>query len=208
MAITIGNYYASSGTSTVSAADPVPESVWTKHYQSDVVKVKQKKVVDEEKPMEKRRVGYQVGARVVVIRNPGDHKELYGRAATVMYSSLPSLCLEFDEPITGGHRGTDHRGREYSCWNIDMAYVKPISGKAVQTVIKDFEVAGKNMKGEEVKVLATFTSGKVSFSLVEFKENVGGHSGDGLGKKGHCWSLPTRILKMATKKEKVEKKGD
>ena len=201
-------YYASGGTSTTSIK--MTTSDWTtniKQADQEVVKRGHQEVV-EEKPMKKRRLGYEVGSRVIVAKNPGDHKDLYGRAATIVYSSLPSLCLEFDEPISGGHRGPDHRYREYSCWNIDMAYVTPMSGRVVQTVVKDFEIAGKNMKGAEVKVLTTFTSKRASFSIVEFKENVGGHSGDGLGKKGHCWSLPTGILKTEhKKKEKAEKKG-
>lgn len=194
-----GNNYINAGTSTISVSTGISSSpVWS----TDTVEAPP---VREDKPMKKRRTGYEVGSRVVVAKNPQDHGDLKGLIATIIYSDFPSLSIEFDEQIVGGHSGPDRRGKENSCWNLDASFVSPIDCDIVHTISKDFEIGGKNMKGAEVKVLGIFAKGKDAFSVVEFKENVGGHSADGLGKKGHCWSVPGGILKME-KKSKSKKK--
>ncbi len=199
-----GNYYINAGTGTVSvSAEVSSDSVWsTTAVEPPPVQMK----AQEDKPMKKRRTGYEVGSRVVVSKNPQDHGFLAGLAATIIYSNFPSLSIEFDEQIAGGHSGPDQRGKENSCWNIDASFVNPFNCNVIHTIKKDFEIGGKNMKGAEVTVLGTFADGKNSFSVVEFKENVGGHSADGLGKKGHCWSVPAGTLK--TEKKSKSKKKD
>lgn len=202
VSILMAKYYASGGTTTANFT--VNASNWTEAIrQADRDEEVQRQ---EEKPMKKRRTGYEVGSRVLVSKNPRDHDGLAGRMAVVIYCTFPALSLEFDEPIPGGHRGPDQRGAEGCCWNIDAAYVKPVLEDVVHVIAKDFEIGGKNVKGAEVRVLGQFSDRKNSFTVVEFKENVGGHSGDGLGKRGHCWSVPAGTLKMEKKKSKKKDK--
>lgn len=70
-------------------------------------------------------------------------------------------------------------------------------------VYKDFEYNGIQLKGKE----CTFHTGidKTGLSFVEFDENLGGCSADGLGKRGHCIAVPSKFLKEAPKKKASEK---
>lgn len=58
----------------------------------------------------------------------------------------------------------------------------------------------KNLKGLKGTVLET---DELGWTIVEFDENIGGHSGSSSnsGKHGHCWGMGKECLKLITKEE-------
>lgn len=72
---------------------------------------------------------------------------------------------------------------------------------------KDLMFRGKNLKGLKCKFLHRFKSGD---SFVEFEEDIGGCSCDGLGKKGRCIVVNRSSLnerKKSKKEEEAKKEG-
>lgn len=59
----------------------------------------------------------------------------------------------------------------------------------------------KNLKGLKGTVLET---DELGWTIVEFDENIGGHSGSSSnsGKHGHCWGMGKECLKLLSKEEK------
>jgi hypothetical protein len=70
-------------------------------------------------------------------------------------------------------------------------------------ISSDFEFRGKNLKGLAARRIQHLSN--ADHSLVEVEKDVGGGSGDGLGKKGRCIVVPNKILKE--KSNKKEKNG-
>ena len=75
--------------------------------------------------------------------------------------------------------------------------------KTKMVVTKGFEFRKRNLEGFECEVLAPLPRG--NSSMVEFKRNVGGCGGDGLGKAGHCLVVPNKNLR-AKKADGISKK--
>ena len=60
-------------------------------------------------------------------------------------------------------------------------------------VATDFKFKGKNLNGMKGRVIAHLKdSGHL---MLELTENVGGSSGDGMGKKGHCILIEKRLTR-------------
>jgi len=90
--------------------------------------------------------------------------------------------------VTNGHGlklGAKHLFRYFEV--IDDKYV----------VANDFKYRGKNLKGMSCDLIANTDCGVL---LVEFKENIGGGSADGLGKPGHCIPIPLTVLRKRKQK--------
>ena len=68
---------------------------------------------------------------------------------------------------------------------------------------RSLEFKGKSLAGKKCKVLATIQDSD-SVCIVEFEENIGGISCDGMGKRGHC--LPVK-MNFITDKKPEEKKN-
>ena len=68
---------------------------------------------------------------------------------------------------------------------------------------KDFLYNNINLKDKKCKVLTSGAEG----ILLEFEENIGGSSGDGLGRCGHCLLVEEQLL-MDDKIEAAERKSN
>lgn len=66
-----------------------------------------------------------------------------------------------------------------------------------KVVAEDFNFKKRNLKGMRCKVV--HHNGSRGQSFVEFDEDVGGGSADGLGKTGFCVALPSELLKNVDK---------
>lgn len=71
-------------------------------------------------------------------------------------------------------------------------------------VTSDFNFKKRNLKGMRCKIVHNDYTRKQSF--VEFKEDIGGGSADGLGKMGCCIVLPSELLGNAQENISKEKK--
>lgn len=92
----------------------------------------------------------------------------------------------------------DHRG----IWlegNSIFKYFSLISDNI--TINKDFKFKNKNLKGMNCKILHQDKRNNQYF--VEFIDNIGGGSADGMGKTGHCVVLPGNLFEN-DKKNKAE----
>ena len=70
--------------------------------------------------------------------------------------------------------------------------------------MKDFNFKKRNLKGMRCKVIHHNRSHGQSF--VEFDEDVGGGSADGLGKTGFCVALPSELLENVDESPKDDPK--
>ncbi len=112
--------------------------------------------------------------------------------------------------IRGRHRenwhdldGATENGTGYwleltqACEFLDMECNEP------KHIKDDLQFKGRNLKGMKCKIL---TSIQGSAFIVEFEENIGGISCDGLGRRGHCLPVSSNILSTRPgKKEKTKK---
>lgn len=73
-------------------------------------------------------------------------------------------------------------------------------GKA-KIINSNFEFNGVQLKGSECKFLSSIQNTKDKLVFVELNEDVGGCSADGLGKRGHCVAVPSKIIKDVSKKK-------
>lgn len=111
------------------------------------------------------------------------------------------FCLiEYDEDIGADCGGHDEHGNQVAepghCMWVRSKYVKlessPYRYNVASKVQKDFEHKGMNLKDLPFRVLGYTSKGR--YAVVEFEEDVRGHSGDGLGKKGHCLHIPIKVI--------------
>jgi hypothetical protein len=190
---------ATYGTSTASSDVWYYKTGTTTRVKTYKVEPPKRKPERKEEPME-----FQVGSKVKIIKSPSDHHlDLTGQLGTIVARSLPLVTVEFLNPIEMGHDGgREVCGKVGHCWNVDVVCLTPLSD-SINIVSKDFKIQGRNVKGEKVKILKTFSTSDQYLVLVEFGEDIGGHSGDGLGKKGHCWTLPSKIVET----QAIKKKG-
>lgn len=91
----------------------------------------------------------------------------------------------------------------------DLLHYFDLSNTSEKVYIsKDLTFKNRNLKGLDCKMLATLPNGD---RFVEFKEDIGGCSCDGLGKRGHCITVDEGLLaerKEPTPKKKKVKKED
>jgi hypothetical protein len=107
--------------------------------------------------------------------------------------------VEYPTKISNSADGLDPNGEivaqpGYCYWHkrhwLQLAN-KPIQhGKKVK---EDFTYRGRNLKGMPFRFIGVLPSNE--HAVVEFHEDVGGHSADGHGKKGHCVVLPLEAIK-------------
>lgn len=83
-----------------------------------------------------------------------------------------------------------------------LNFFEPVQQDKV--VVKDFNFKKRNLKGMRCKVLHHNRSHGQSF--VEFDEDVGGGSADGLGKTGFCVALPSELLENVDESPKDDPK--
>lgn len=62
------------------------------------------------------------------------------------------------------------------------------------------EFRGQDLKGKECKLLAHIHNTDLAF--VDFGEDIGGCAADGLGIRGHCLAVPTKILQRVKESTK------
>lgn len=98
----------------------------------------------------------------------------------------------------GGNDGLDQQGNKvaksgYCYWHkVSHLAVKKMPENYSNKVQEDYKHRGKNLKGMSFKFVGTLPNGV--HVVVEFKEDVGGHSADGHGKKGRCLILPAEVI--------------
>lgn len=124
-----------------------------------------------------------------------------------------SIGLESDRRIESFH---DLNGMTKEYYGYFFNFSDFLKGHFVvvpeeMLVAKSWIFKKKELKGHQCKFLGSVTD---KFAYVEFKDNVGGGSADGLGKAGHCVVIPKDVLaevkdKEANKKpkKKSKKKG-
>ena len=106
--------------------------------------------------------------------------------------------IEYPENI-GACDGTDQEGHKVGkaghCYWHKVGYITlkshPIN--YAKKVVKPYKFRGRQLEGKPVRVLGTLSDSQ--HAVVEFNEDVGGHSADGHGKKGRCLILPVEVVK-------------
>ena len=114
------------------------------------------------------------------------------------------IGLVSDRPRDGWHDLDGHCKSNCGYW------VEPRELTKYYAVVKDKHVVsanvqfkGRSLKGMGCKILSNLPKSKI---FVELDENVGGASGDGLGKKGHCVVLrKENVCAKPREKSKEEK---
>jgi hypothetical protein len=120
----------------------------------------------------------------------------------------------------GGRDGSDTQiglvaNRRHEGWhNLDgncpngcgywVSFSKAVMGTdktdEVVEITGDVTFKGRKLKGRRARKLTTLSHAPMVF--VEFDENIGGSSADGMGKRGHCALVPLEKLKSVKDKER------
>jgi len=89
----------------------------------------------------------------------------------------------------GGHKV----GKKGHCYwqKVDFLSVHGRGARTAKDIQGDYEHRGRNLKGMPFKLLGTMARG--DYAVVEFKEDIGGHSADGHGKKEQCLCVPIEV---------------
>jgi len=66
----------------------------------------------------------------------------------------------------------------------------------------DFAFKRHNLRGKNCRQVGVISGGAAA--IVELEENVGGGSGDGLGKHGHCVLVPMSLLSVRKQRKQSE----
>lgn len=86
----------------------------------------------------------------------------------------------------------------------ELIAISDLSGTVGRMIIKEsHKFKSTELKGLECQVLANVDRTKLVF--VEFEQDIGGCSADGLGRRGHCITVPRKILKPVEKTATKEK---
>lgn len=105
--------------------------------------------------------------------------------------------IEYIENV-GGCDGTDSQGNKVAksghCYWHKITHITPKSQpiKYAKKITKPYKYKGRQLEGMPFKLLGTLADG--NHAVVEFGEEVGGHSADGHGKKGRCLIVPAEVL--------------
>lgn len=105
------------------------------------------------------------------------------------------LCATNPSQISGWG-DLDGEVGEYQGWWIglvDLHNCIELKDTAKKYICKPIEFSGIDLKGKECVILTSIDKSGLVF--VEFSENIGGCSADGLGKRGHCIAVPYGVLK-------------
>lgn len=84
--------------------------------------------------------------------------------------------------------------------SVNKVYSGTVPAATDYTVKSNFIFKHHNLRGKSCRQLGVLENGRSA--LVELEENVGGGSGDGLGKHGHCVLIPAELL-IAGKQKKA-----
>jgi hypothetical protein len=88
-----------------------------------------------------------------------------------------------------------HLDPGYGYWVNSDTFRRIVSqGPEKVKVVKSFKIGEIDLKGKTGKVVGFIEDKKYPSTFVEFEENVGGCSADGLGKRGHCVAIPKSAL--------------
>lgn len=150
--------------------------------------------------------GFKVGDRVEVIGvNKSDPligneyiKDGMFGTIIVIENSEPNIGVEFDDYIKG--HNAYGKGKKGYCWFMYTDKLKKVEKENIQ--MSKFKVS-KFKVGDRVKAIYEGKLGTVRTIEgippnigVEFDDKVvGGHSLQGLGKKGHCWFMTEEGIK-------------
>ena len=117
------------------------------------------------------------------------------------YAHLVGLRAYEPEYMPGWNDLEGEVGDEQGWWMEmpDLMRYTNIVRPRQMVVSKNHMFKGKELKDMPCKFLAYIQKTKLSF--VEFEEDIGGCSADGLGRRGHCIAVPTNILKTEPAKK-------
>jgi hypothetical protein len=119
-----------------------------------------------------------------------------------------NIGMEFEDNWSGDYHnmnGLLDGNRGYWIRHSDLLSSGFFSQVNIDKVVKsDYIFKGKNLKGKKVKVLARLDKEHV---MAAFEENIGGCSGDGKGKAGHCVVMRNEALVAIEKGEKTSNKS-
>jgi hypothetical protein len=140
-----------------------------------------------------------IGCKVIATEWDGkkDLRGMVGHLRAISGDGKFAL-VEYRDYVEGCD-GTDQNGKKVGksghCYWHKSPYValKAMPDTYAKKVQKDYKFRGRNLKDMPFKYLGTLPGG--THAAVEFKEDVGGHSADGHGKKGQCLVLPTDVIK-------------
>ena len=99
----------------------------------------------------------------------------------------------------------NHYGYGFWLSNSDLEHYTAKDYHRKFTVCKEVTHKGVSLKGKDCKYLFRTITGEY---MVEFKDNVGGLSGDGRGKAGHCLAIKRECLAETKSKTVKAKKAE
>ena len=105
-----------------------------------------------------------------------------------------TLGIYSDEYKSGWHDLEGHTEDGHGWFFEDEEVRKYFKFRTKVLIISDFEYKKENLKGLKGRIIAIID--KSDHLLVELEKNVGGSSGDGLGKKGHCLMVNRKLVKQ------------
>jgi hypothetical protein len=112
-----------------------------------------------------------------------------------------TIGLFSDSPIPGWGDldGEVDDGHGWYVGIRDLDWIIEISEGKPKIISHNFEFNGVQLKGMDCKFLSILENTKENLAFVEFNEDIGGCSADGLGKRGHCVAVPRKIIKDRSK---------
>jgi hypothetical protein len=99
-----------------------------------------------------------------------------------------------DEYKSGWHDLDGNVENGHGWFFEDSEVKKYFKFKTEILIVSDFEHKKENLKGMKGRILAVVD--RSNHLLIELEKNVGGSSGDGLGKRGHCLIVDKKIVKQ------------
>jgi hypothetical protein len=81
----------------------------------------------------------------------------------------------------------------------DLNWIIESNEGKMKSISHNFEFNGVQLKGKKCKFLSILENTKDNLAFVEFEEDIGGCSADGLGKRGHCVAVPRKVIKDSSK---------
>jgi len=108
----------------------------------------------------------------------------------------------FSETVIDGWSDLDGEVDNGHGWYVsikDLNWIIESNEGRMKIVTRNFEFNGVRLKGNKCKFLSVLEGTKDNLAFVEFEEDIGGCSADGLGKRGHCVAVPRKIIKDSSK---------
>jgi len=143
---------------------------------------------------------HQIGCKVIAHDWDGekDLRGMTGILRTITEDGEFGL-VEYQEFIGGSCDGTDEKGKKigkagHCHWHrVSFISVTKQHVNYSKKVERDYKYRGRNLKGKPFRFLGAMPDGE--HAVVEFQEDVGGHSADGHGKRGRCLIIPVETIK-------------